>query len=54
MLAKIKDFVKRNTSEIVFLVAITLIATFSFSIGIITCKIEGEQKDNLYFEMTEF
>lgn len=48
MLPKIKDFVKKNISDILLLLAVILISAFSFSLGYITAKIE--EKEPLNFE----
>ncbi len=48
MLPKIKDFVKKNISDILLLLAVILVSTFSFSLGYITAKME--EKEPLKFE----
>lgn len=48
MLPKIKNFVKKNISDILLVVAVILVSVFSFSLGYITAKIE--EKEPLNFE----
>jgi len=53
MLPKIKAFVKDNASDIMLIIAVILVATLSFSLGIITTKMEAENKEPLQFEQTD-
>ena len=50
MLAKIKQFVKRNKEDIILVIGVVLISLFSFAMGYITAK--QENKEPIQFEMT--
>ncbi len=48
MLPKITAFVKKNSTDILLLIAVVLVSMFSFSLGYITAKME--EKEPLRFE----
>ncbi len=48
MIPKIKNFVKDNSTNILYFLLLLLITGFSFSIGFIVAKLE--EKDPLVFE----
>ncbi|GEM_PF-4414648 len=48
MIPKIKNFVKENYTNILYLILLLLVSSFSFSIGFIVARLE--EKDPLIFE----
>ncbi len=48
MVSEIGDFVKRNQKNILYIIAISLLVTLSFSLGYISAKIE--EKEPLEYE----
>jgi len=43
MLSKIKEFVKKNQTDIILLIGVILISLFSFFLGYIVAKIEEKE-----------
>lgn len=51
MLAKIKEFIKKNQKDIILVIGVILISLLSFALGFITCSIQ--QKEPLIIEQIE-
>lgn len=51
MLAKIKEFTKKNQEDIILVIGVILISLLSFALGFITCSIQ--QNEPLIIEQIE-
>ncbi len=52
MLPKIKYFVKKRSYDIMLIIAVILIASLSFSLGVITTRMETDNRKPLQIEDT--
>ncbi len=51
MLAKIREFIKKNQEDIILVIGVILISLLSFAVGLITCS--TQQKEPLIIEQIE-
>ncbi len=51
MLAKIREFIKKNQEDIILVIGVILISLLSFAVGFITCS--TQQKEPLIIEEVE-